>query len=442
MTHEEENPTLEDIELAIGILNDKPGKSTLPNNRKITQNVHVQTSDNQQRLQQHKNDSTTRNTRNDSKRDRKDPDADPCCIKGTTPCWPWYSTKLHFVGTLWLLFVCLCNIGMNIMMIIKYYDNGGFLSNLCMNIAIALGGILFCICAICRKVTIKDNDHFYWGVCVVLPQTACSAIALICFMAYIVHGDDPGCVDANSFVYVLDKNKNTNRNNKKRVKVCDIKINDFVLCIDPISKKLIWDKIQLRLHYHWYNNKNEFVKMKKIYFSKNLKEFITLTYDHLVYVVDDNNKHSSKSSKYKYKIIECENINIGDKLYYFDDQLNELIFKCVIKIDNDIVCQKRAYFGSLPFLLVNNTIVSPFSGTTNIANRDRISARKLHGLKYHFLLTSENIWNIFDQKIKFPLYIQEFIKSFVGLFTQYLHFFIVFSLFIFLFSFSLLGFCL
>ena len=110
--------------------------------------------------------------------------------------------------------------------------------------------------------------------------------------------------------------------------------------------------------------------MKKIYFSK--KEFITLTYDHLVYVV---------LSDSKYKIIECENINIGDKLYYFDDKLNQLIFKRVIKINNDIICHKRAYFGSLPF-----------SGTTN---QDGLSAKKLHGLKYDFLLRSEDIWNIY-----------------------------------------------
>ena len=68
-------------------------------------------------------------------------------------------------------------------------------------------------------------------------------------------------------------------------------MDDKILCIDPISKKLIWDKVKFRLHFHWYNNKNELVLMKRIYVSKN--EFITMTYDHLIYIKSSRNCNSA-----------------------------------------------------------------------------------------------------------------------------------------------------
>ena len=377
-----------------------------------------------------------------------------------------------FIGKFIVCLIELMIIFFGIAIIIKWHTDGGFVACICFVNFFALFPFainMFSIHMLMdskKKYKCSDvcNDDFCLLITCGFIQTVFWAGSLACYLGYVVHGDKPGCFDANSFVYILndddddnDKDKNNYCNGKnnlgicknvqsveynynnynynsnyKEIKVGDIQVDDKILCIDPISKKLIWDKVKFRLHYHWYNNKNEFVLMKRIYVSKN--EFITMTYDHLIYI--KKSSHNYNNYNYNYEIIKCQDIKIGDILYYFNCKKNKLIFKSVIKIENNILCNKRSYFGLSPFVLVNNIIASPFAATTKL-NDDEIDGNKIHCLKYKFLIQYEMIWKSIDDKVKFPLFVKEFIKSFVGLFGNYIDFFIFLIIFFFFFLFCL-----
>ena len=151
------------------------------------------------------------------------------------------------------------------------------------------------------------------------------------------------------------------------------------------------------MHFHWYNNKDMLVPMRKIYLSNNISNAnITLTNDHFIYKMSKNDESI---------VVAAKDVIIGDKLYYYNVNLvnNNIEELSVIKIEDNIYGKKRAFWTMSKYVLVNNIIASPFVGPS----------ADLHDFLYKILLTIEGFWNWTGLRLSYPniLWIEEFICS-------------------------------
>ena len=178
--------------------------------------------------------------------------------------------------------------------------------------------------------------------------------------------DNP-CFDAQSIVKVKQLDDHI-----LDIPLADIKIGDYVLTLNPETNELFWDQILMRVHYGWYDQKDSLAPMRTIHLENNISS-ITLSYDHFLFINDyDNNKS---------KVIPSKDIQIGDTLFYFDENKNQTSLIAVSGIDENVMKRYRVIFGLSQYILVNNIVASPFVGPHPI----------YHDISYKMLTTERFI---------------------------------------------------
>ena len=159
----------------------------------------------------------------------------------------------------------------------------------------------------------------------------------------------------------------------------DVEIGDHVLTLNPRTNEVFWEEILIRVHYEWYDQNDEYVSMRTLYLEHNISA-ITLSHDHIIYV-DGNNGTAVTAPT----VVQSGDVGIGDKLFYYDHDMNETLLVIVSKIEESVMRQKRVIFGLSEYTLINDIVASPFVGphpSYHLLSHQLVSFTKFGFLRY------------------------------------------------------------
>ena len=123
-----------------------------------------------------------------------------------------------------------------------------------------------------------------------------------------------------------------------------------------------------QLHYKWYDELFSDLKvdMKQLHLENN--HSISLTNDHFIYVQNNfKGNESTYANNDEFKIMQASDVKIGDYLYYYEVDNDNVKSLKVINITNS-EAEKRAIYTLKPFVLINNVIASPYIGPEPICH--------------------------------------------------------------------------
>ena len=196
---------------------------------------------------------------------------------------------------------------------------------------------------------VQEKYPCFAGVNVAINVLFVIGLVIFFFCLLIIADGGLGiCFDADSIVTIK------RMNNVMDILLRDIEIGDSVLTLDPEkNSSLFWDEILIKIHYDWYDQKDQYVTMRTLCLENNVSS-ITLSPDHFIFI---NNIDTGKPM-----VIQAQQVKIGDKLYYYDHGKNDTFLLKVSQIDENVKRQKRVIFGLSEYVLINNIVASPFVG--------------------------------------------------------------------------------
>ena len=157
------------------------------------------------------------------------------------------------------------------------------------------------------------------------------------------------CFDADSTVWRLNLDGHT----MEEVALRELSLGDSVLSLNPVTRETHWEKVMAKVHYSAFDGGRHLSSMRTLVLASNAS--ITLSHTHFIYAHADDDAAAQE-------LVRARDVRIGDRLLYHDVSTGETAAVPVVSIESQVMRQKRSFFLTSPYVLVNNISASPYMG--------------------------------------------------------------------------------
>ena len=156
-------------------------------------------------------------------------------------------------------------------------------------------------------------------------------------------------VDADSTVWRLKLDDRT----MEEVALRDLTIGDSVLSLNPVTRETYWEEVMAKVHYSAFDGGRQFSSMRTLVLASNAS--ITLSHTHFIFAQAGGDDAAQE-------LVRARDVQVGDWLLHHDVSTGETAAEPVVSIEPDVRRQKRSFFLTSPYVLVNNISASPYMG--------------------------------------------------------------------------------
>ena len=157
------------------------------------------------------------------------------------------------------------------------------------------------------------------------------------------------CFDADSTVWRLNLDGHT----MEEVALRELSLGDSVLSLNPVTRETHWEKVMAKVHYSAFDGGRHLSSMRTLVLASNAS--ITLSHTHFIYAHADDDAAAQE-------LVRARDVRIGDRLLHHDVSTGETAAVPVVSIESQVMRQKRSFFLTSPYVLVNNISASPYMG--------------------------------------------------------------------------------
>ena len=157
------------------------------------------------------------------------------------------------------------------------------------------------------------------------------------------------CFDADSTVWRLKLDDRT----MEEVALRDLTIGDSVLSLNPVTRETYWEEVMAKVHYSAFDGGRQFSSMRTLVLASNAS--ITLSHTHFIFAQAGGDDAAQE-------LVRARDVQVGDWLLHHDVSTGETAAEPVVSIEPDVRRQKRSFFLTSPYVLVNNISASPYMG--------------------------------------------------------------------------------
>ena len=157
------------------------------------------------------------------------------------------------------------------------------------------------------------------------------------------------CFDADSKVWRIKLDGHT----MEEVLLRELALGDSVLSLNPATRETYWESVRAKVHYSAFDGGHQLSSMRALTLATNAS--ITLSHTHFIFV------HAAADAA-EQQLVRARDVRVGDRLLHHDVPSGRTAAVPVVAIDEQVMRQKRSFFLTSPFVLVNNISASPYMG--------------------------------------------------------------------------------